>query len=225
MATTEGQPTEISTHDPGRGKQGGSTQDLTWLLRFLADPTRLWIISSIAANERRVSDLTSQMDQSVPAISHHLALLQHYRLIVPRREGKDNFFRLTERGDGVLRAINQLAVIDRAGTEEEAADRGKARGALIGAGEVSIARAPIRSFSGFDRERNVYAQLKADLLAHAENKYVVIVGDEIEGPFETFEEALRSGYRRFGLGPLYVKQITTTEPVAEISREVTPCRS
>jgi hypothetical protein len=53
----------------------------------------------------------------------------------------------------------------------------------------------------------------------------VIVGDEVEGPVETFREALRAGYRRFGLGPLFVKQILTVEPVVEVTRDIVPCRS
>jgi hypothetical protein len=44
----------------------------------------------------------------------------------------------------------------------------------------------------------------------------VIVGDEVEGPVETFREALRVGYRRFGLGPLCVKQILAVEPIVEV---------
>jgi hypothetical protein len=68
-----------------------------------------------------------------------------------------------------------------------------------------------RPFMGYDRERAAYARLRPELLDRAEGRYVVLVGDEIEGPVDTFEEALRAGWRRFGLGPLYVKQLLAEE--------------
>lgn len=82
-----------------------------------------------------------------------------------------------------------------------------------------------RPFTGFDLEAATYARLRSELLARSPGRFVVIVGDEVEGPVGTFGEALRLGYRRFGLGPLYVKQILAVEPVAEVTRDVVPCRS
>jgi hypothetical protein len=83
---------------------------------------------------------------------------------------------------------------------------------------------PRRFFAGFDRERATYEQLKPELLAQAEGKFVVIVGDEVVGPLETDEDAERAGYARFGLGPLYIRQILAEEPVTLITRDVVPCR-
>ena len=49
--------------------------------------------------ERNVSELCADLGtQSQPAVSHHLALLRHGRLIEPRRSGKHNFYGLTEAG-------------------------------------------------------------------------------------------------------------------------------
>ena len=49
--------------------------------------------------ERNVSELCASLGtQSQPAVSHHLALLRHGRLIEPRRSGKHNFYGLTEAG-------------------------------------------------------------------------------------------------------------------------------
>ena len=75
-----------------------------------------------------------------------------------------------------------------------------------------------RPFAGFDRERATYHRLKPDLLVSDEGKYVVIVGDEVVGPLGSHEEAERAGYTRFGLGPLYVKQVVAEEPVVEVTR-------
>jgi hypothetical protein len=81
-----------------------------------------------------------------------------------------------------------------------------------------------RPFEGFDREEAAYARGKPELLRAAEGQYVVFVGEEMVGPVATYGEALRAGYRRFGRGPLYVKRVLAQEPVAEVSRDFTPCR-
>jgi hypothetical protein len=79
-------------------------------------------------------------------------------------------------------------------------------------------------FAGFNRERETYARLKADLMERAEGLYVVIQGEDLEGPVETYGDALRAGYRRFGLDqPFLVQQILAVEPVAAVSRDVVPC--
>ena len=82
-----------------------------------------------------------------------------------------------------------------------------------------------RPFTGFDLETATYAQLEPELLSRFPGKFVVIVGKELEGPVETFREALRAGYRRFGLGPLFVQQILAVEPGVEVTRDIVPCRS
>ena len=79
-----------------------------------------------------------------------------------------------------------------------------------------------RPFTGFAREAATYARLKPELLRTAEGKFVVIVGEEMVGPVDAFGDALQAGYRRFGPGPLYVKQVLAEEPVAQITRGVTP---
>ncbi len=75
-----------------------------------------------------------------------------------------------------------------------------------------------RPFVGFAVEREFYRRRKPELLADHEGRYVVIVGEELLGPFETSREAERAGYARFGLGPLYIKRILAEEPVAQVSR-------
>src|SRR4051794_101246 len=69
-----------------------------------------------------------------------------------------------------------------------------------------------RKFVGYERERATYARLQPELLSQARGKFVVLVGDDLEGPVNTFEDALNAGWRRFGLGPLYVKQVLSEGP-------------
>src|SRR6266446_8026605 len=52
------------------------------LLKQVSDPTRLQVLMLLAEKERNVSELCSDLGtQSQPAVSHHLALLRHGRLI------------------------------------------------------------------------------------------------------------------------------------------------
>lgn len=95
---------------------------------------------------------------------------------------------------------------------------------LSGAGVAPSQPVGRRPFVGYDRERAAYSQRKPELLKTAEGKYIVLVGDDMVGPVNSYGEALREGYRRFGGGPLYIKQVLVDEPVAEVSRDVTPCR-
>ena len=74
------------------------------LLKHVSDPTRLQVILILAEGERHVGALCDQLSQSQPAVSHHLALLRHGGIIAPRRQGKNNFYSLTETG-------NDLAVV------------------------------------------------------------------------------------------------------------------
>jgi hypothetical protein len=69
-----------------------------------------------------------------------------------------------------------------------------------------------RPFLGFDREKATYERCKASLLEESEGKWVVIVGEEVIGPFEDMSEAMSAGYRRFGLGPLFIKEVLAQEP-------------
>lgn len=79
------------------------------LLKQVSDPTRLQILMLLAEKERNVSELCSDLGtQSQPAVSHHLALLRHGRLIEPRRDGKHNFYGLTEGGKELADVVNTV---------------------------------------------------------------------------------------------------------------------
>lgn len=78
------------------------------LLKHVSDPTRLQVILILSEGERHVGALCSQLSQSQPAVSHHLALLRHGGIIAPRRQGKNNFYSLTETGSELARVVNSL---------------------------------------------------------------------------------------------------------------------
>jgi DNA-binding transcriptional ArsR family regulator len=79
------------------------------LLKQVSDPTRLQVLMLLNERERNVSELCSDLGtQSQPAVSHHLALLRHGRLIEPRRSGKHNFYGLTDAGRELAGVVNSV---------------------------------------------------------------------------------------------------------------------
>jgi DNA-binding transcriptional ArsR family regulator len=79
------------------------------LLKQVSDPTRLQVLMLLSEKERNVTELCSDLGtQSQPAVSHHLALLRHGRLIEPRRSGKHNFYALTEAGRELAQVVNTV---------------------------------------------------------------------------------------------------------------------
>ena len=78
------------------------------LLKHVSDPTRLQVIMILAEGERHVGALCEQLSQSQPAVSHHLALLRHGGIIAPRRQGKNNFYSLTDTGANLANVVKEL---------------------------------------------------------------------------------------------------------------------
>lgn len=78
------------------------------LLKHVSDPTRLQVILLLSEGERHVGALCEQLSQSQPAVSHHLALLRHGNVIAPRRQGKNNFYSLTDSGTVLARVVKTL---------------------------------------------------------------------------------------------------------------------
>jgi DNA-binding transcriptional ArsR family regulator len=79
------------------------------LLKQVSDPTRLQVLMLLSEKERNVTELCTDLgSQSQPAVSHHLALLRHGRLIEPRRAGKHNFYALTDAGRQLADVVNAV---------------------------------------------------------------------------------------------------------------------
>lgn len=72
--------------------------NLVKLFKLLSDDTRLRILYYLTQRqELHVRALCDLLDESQPAVSHHLALLRVAGLIDRRREGKHNFYGLKTR--------------------------------------------------------------------------------------------------------------------------------
>jgi hypothetical protein len=74
-----------------------------------------------------------------------------------------------------------------------------------------------------EKELETYRRELPKLLAQ-EGKYVLISDDEVAGLWETYEDALKSGYDRFGLKPFLVKQVLGIQQVQFFTRDLPACR-
>jgi DNA-binding transcriptional ArsR family regulator len=91
------------------GKSLAEIRRVAELLKQVSDPTRLQVLMLLSEKERNVSELCADLGtQSQPAVSHHLALLRHGRLIEPRRSGKHNFYALTESGRELAQVVDSV---------------------------------------------------------------------------------------------------------------------
>jgi hypothetical protein len=76
-----------------------------------------------------------------------------------------------------------------------------------------------------EQELATYRRELPNLLIHT-GKFAVIHQDSVAGIWNTYADALREGYRVFGLESFMVKRIEPVEFVHNIPREITPtCRS
>ena len=118
MATTTKTPVKAATATKTSATRAKAAKDsdqrarqarlASILLKHVSDPTRLQVILILAEGERHVGALCAQLSQSQPAVSHHLALLRHGGIIAPRREGKNNFYSLTETGTTLADVVQGL---------------------------------------------------------------------------------------------------------------------
>lgn len=73
----------------------GTGRELVQLFKLLSDETRLKILYFLMQQEElNVRTLCDLLEQSQPAVSHHLALLRVAGIIECRRDGKHNFYHM-----------------------------------------------------------------------------------------------------------------------------------
>lgn len=77
-------------------------------LKLVSDPTRLQVVLVLSEDERHVGALCEILSQSQPTVSHHLALLRHSGIAVPRRQSKNNYYALTEAGEKLVSVVKNL---------------------------------------------------------------------------------------------------------------------
>ena len=70
----------------------------------LADPTRRAIFERLAARPRAVGELAGELPVSRPAVSQHLKVLKHARLVTDRLAGTRRIYQLDPDGLAAMRA-------------------------------------------------------------------------------------------------------------------------
>ncbi len=62
-------------------------------------PTRFQVLLMLSQGERSVGELCAEVEQTQPAMSHHLAILRHSGIVRSRRHGYHSYYQLTELGE------------------------------------------------------------------------------------------------------------------------------
>ncbi len=72
------------------------------ILKLLGDSSRIRIFWLLCHCEECVINISSIVDMSSPAVSHHLRVLKSAGLIVSRREGKEMYYRAADTASAQL---------------------------------------------------------------------------------------------------------------------------
>ncbi len=86
----------------------GQAEDLAHILKALADPTRLQLVSIVASHEGGeacVCDLTDPVGLTQPTISHHLKILVDAGIFAREKRGKWAYYALVP---GALDAVSAV---------------------------------------------------------------------------------------------------------------------
>ncbi len=90
-----------------------SAQQLARVFKALGDPTRVRLVSLIAASEGAeacVCDLTGPVGLSQPTVSHHMKLLAEAGLVTREKRGKWAYYRLVR---STFEALRQAVTVDQ----------------------------------------------------------------------------------------------------------------
>jgi ArsR family transcriptional regulator len=82
-----------------------TVERLAEIFKALGDPTRVRLLSALAAAELCVCDLATLLGLSESAVSHQLRLLRSLRLVRARRDGRMVFYHLDD--DHIVRLLTQ----------------------------------------------------------------------------------------------------------------------
>jgi DNA-binding transcriptional ArsR family regulator len=103
-----GRKAKSAAKDKDAAQRAKRAQRAATMLKQVSDPTRLQVILMLSEGEKHVGALCEDLSQSQPAVSHHLALLRHGGIIAPRRQGKNNFYSLTENGAELAKVVKTI---------------------------------------------------------------------------------------------------------------------
>lgn len=108
VATTLPVLTECCSPIVGEVMSPGSAEALASSLKALADPTRLRLVSLVAAHEGQeacVCDLTEPVGLSQPTVSHHLKILVDAGILGREQRGRWAYYRLNAEALGEVAGL------------------------------------------------------------------------------------------------------------------------
>lgn len=74
-----------------------------------------------------------------------------------------------------------------------------------------------------EKESETYRRELPNLLGQ-EGKFALVFEDELT-VYDTYEDAIKSGYEKYALKPFMVKKIAAVEQVQFFTRDFSPCRT
>ena len=69
-------------------------QKIDNIFNALADHSRRQILTMLTEKEMRVNDIAGHFKFSRPAVSKHLRILQETNLVIPRKEGRERYYKI-----------------------------------------------------------------------------------------------------------------------------------
>jgi ArsR family transcriptional regulator len=99
---------ECCSPAPGGGMDADTAERLAAVLKVIADPTRLRLLSLVASHEDReecICNLTDPVGLSQPTVSHHMRVLVDAGLLEREQRGKWAYYRIVP---GALDAVGRL---------------------------------------------------------------------------------------------------------------------
>ena len=118
-------PRNLPTLDAIDPIEAIEVDDLDALFKGFADPTRIRILSLLAAGELCVCDIVDILRLPQPAVSRHLAYLRRVGLVEVTREGRLAHYRLAKPANTVHR--NLIACVRSCFTGLPSLDRERAK--------------------------------------------------------------------------------------------------
>lgn len=111
-ATTNGKPARPAAKAETATKPGADrdrlVREASLLLKAASDATRLNVLLMLRDGPRNVGPLCTELGQSQPAVSHHIAIMRHSRLLECKRMGKENHYSLTDSGRRLVECVRGL---------------------------------------------------------------------------------------------------------------------
>lgn len=91
-----------------RALKAQNIQAVVVLYKLLSEENRINILCVLQRGEHCVCELIQHFTLSQSLLSHHLADLREFGLIIDRKDGRKVYYRLTKKGRNIMKSIVSL---------------------------------------------------------------------------------------------------------------------